>query len=100
MYGPVLPHSNTTYKSRCVWAEKRSVCPNHPSVWQSCPVIVVLIWDRASAGTSPCSAIQLLHDFHDNCPWACENQVAHGAVVYIQHVEPIDRDDELTDLEE
>lgn len=63
-----------------------------------CCVVLASLIRRPLQGCAPCSALQLLHDLHDDGPWARQNQVAHGPVVYVQHVEPVDRDDELADL--
>lgn len=48
----------------------------------------------------PGSALQLLHDLHDDGAGPGQNQVAHRPVVHVQHVQPVHRDDELADLED
>lgn len=59
----------------------------------------------APPAASPCpagpgSALQLLHDLHDDGAGPGQNQVAHRPVVHVQHVKPVHRDHELADLED
>lgn len=98
-------HIQTAYETRirmCVHGEK--ICMSKATHGQGSLVIgllrvvLVSLICRPLEGPTPRSALQLLHDLHDDGPRACQNQVAHGPVVYMQHVEPIDRDDKLADL--
>ena len=85
----------------CVHGEK--ICMSKATHGHtSLATALLVLFPRSSSagprGARPRSALQLLHDLHDDGPRARQNQVAHSPVVHMQHVEPIDGDDELADL--